>query len=140
MKKNKPTDIADKEDVSHLVLNFYSKAMNDPIIGFFFTQVSPIELDSHVLKITEFWNAILFGYDPLVEEGQAKVIKNMLQVHQQVDGRARMQKGHFTRWLYLFFKSVDELYEGENAEKIKNRAEKMASSMSNALIKRRSSV
>ena len=132
-------DIQNKEDINKLVLNFYTKAMNDPIIGFFFMQVSPIDLDEHALKITEFWNAILFGYDPLVDSHQAKVIKNMLHTHQQTDEKARMQKGHFIRWLYLFFKSVDELYAGQNAEKIKSRAEKMADSMSEVLLKRRSS-
>ena len=130
-------DIESKEDINKLILNFYMKAMNDPIIGFFFVQVSPINLDEHVPKITEFWNSILFGYDPLVDSHQGKIIKNMLHTHQQVDGKARMQKGHFTRWLYLFFKSVDELYEGPNAGKIKIRAEKMASSMGEALHKRR---
>ena len=130
-------DIQNKEDINKLVLKFYMKAMDDPIIGFFFTQVSPIDLDEHASKITEFWNAILFGYDPLVDSHQSKVVKNMLHTHQQTDEKARMQKGHFIRWLHLFFKSVDELYEGKNAEKIKNRAEKMAASMSEALHKRR---
>lgn len=132
----KKQDIQNKDDIDKLVNHFYSKVMIDPIIGFFFTQVSPINLESHTPKITEFWNAILFGYNPLdnsSDSGGAQAIKKMLQTHQEVDAKARMQTGHFTRWLYLFGASVDELYEGENADKIKFRAKKMASSMSDAL-------
>ena len=43
-------DIQNKEDINKLVLNFYTKAMDDPIIGFFFTQVSPIDLDTYILE------------------------------------------------------------------------------------------
>ena len=134
----KKKDIENKNDLRRLVEHFYSSAMSDPIIGFFFTQVSPIDLDEHTPKITEFWDAVLFGYDPLRDSSQKKVIKNMLHAHMQVDMKAKIQKGHFTRWLYLFFNSVDELYAGRNAERIKKRAEKMAASMGDALLKKRS--
>jgi len=50
-----------------------------------------------------------------------------------VDDKARLQTGHFTRWLYLFHKSVDELFEGETADRMKARSTKMATSMSDAL-------
>ena len=126
-------DILSKLEIEELVRLFYSKAMSDPIIGFFFTQISPINLDEHVEKITAFWSAILFGYDPLQESQGGRVIKRMLETHQSIDAKARIQTGHFTRWMHLFFISIDELYEGENADKLKKRAKKMTSSMSDAL-------
>ena len=126
-------DIEDRSDLESLVTHFYSVAMVDPIIGFFFTQVSPIDLDVHVNKIANFWNAVLFGYDLLRDSEQGKSIKQLLKVHQEVDVKAKIQAGHFTRWLYLFFASIDELFEGEQADKLKVRARKMASSMSDAL-------
>jgi len=43
------------------VKSFYEKAMQDPIIGFFFTQVSPIDLAPHTEKVTDFWAAMVLG-------------------------------------------------------------------------------
>ncbi len=129
----KKVDIESKQDLEKLVRHFYEKTLSDPIIGFFFTQVSPIDLDEHTPKIAEFWNAILFGRDQISDQGSGVRMNNMLKKHSEVDGKARMQAGHFTRWLFLFSNSIDELYEGENAEKLKKRSKKMASSMSDAL-------
>ena len=129
----KKADIKSKKDIIQLVEHFYSAALPDPVIGFFFTQVSPIELDEHVMKVAEFWHAILFGYDPLSDSNASKSIKQLLKVHREVDMKARIQTGHFTRWLHLFFASIDALYEGERANALKDRATKMASSMSDAL-------
>ncbi len=126
-------DIKGRNDIKKLVKHFYSIAMPDPIIGFFFTQVSPIDLDVHVEKVTDFWCAIIFGYDPLSDSKSGKAIKQLLNVHREVDGKARIQTGHFTRWLHLFFVSIDVFYEGERANALKDRATKMASSMSDAL-------
>ena len=130
----KKADIKNRGDLEKVVKLFYTNAMSDPIIGFFFTQVVPIDLDEHTPKITDFWEAMLFGRDPL---NQGHYAGNMLQAHIAVDAKARMQTGHFTRWLYLFSKSVDESFQGENAERLKNRAKKMATSMSDALRSKR---
>ena len=75
----------------------------------------------------------MFGYDPLSDSETGKSIKQLLKVHREVDMKARIQTGHFTRWLHLFFASVDAFYEGERANALKDRATKMASSMSDAL-------
>ena len=130
----KKTDIENRKDLETVVTHFYANAMNDPIIGFFFTQVVPIDLNEHTPKIIAFWDAMLFGRDPL---DQGHYAGNMLEAHIAVDAKARMQTGHFTRWLYLFSNSVDELFEGENAERLKQRAKKMAASMSDALRSKR---
>jgi len=37
-----------------------------------------------------------------------------------------LEQLHFERWLLLFFKTVDSLFEGEKAEEAKWRSEKMA--------------
>jgi len=134
-------DINDIDDLQKIVNHFYSKAMTDPIIGFFFTQVSPIDLDLHTPKIALFWQKVLFGQgqDSTVSErlNSGSMMNNMLKVHIDLDAKARLQTGHFTRWLHLFVNSVDEHYAGENAENLKNRAKKMSSSMSDALRSKR---
>ena len=130
MNKAKKNDIETREDLQLVVRSFYEKTIDDPIIGFFFTQVEPLDLDVHVPKVVDFWETMLFGANAM-EKG--KYAGNMLQAHISVDKKARMQTGHFTRWLYLFHGSVDLLFEGENAERLKHRASKMANSMSDAL-------
>jgi len=156
-------DIHCYEDLKALVDHFYSKAMQDPIIGFFFTQVSPIKLQTHTPKVAHFWQNVLFG-KPKIPTERPKTVKkqvpvvnsvtemysntdknaqneptmtNMLQVHLDLDDKARLQTGHFTRWLHLFIGSIDELYAGKNAERLKKRAKKMASSLSDAIRSKR---
>ena len=163
----KKQDIQNFDDLHCIVKQFYSQAMQDPIIGFFFTQVSPIELETHTPKVALFWQKVLFGLPKIPTEAPknskneasvaiseietavktSKIVQkseniqqnmaNMLQVHLDLDDKARLQTGHFTRWLHLFIGSIDELYAGENAEKLKQRAKKMASSLSDALRSKR---
>jgi len=47
--------------------------------------------------------------------------------------KIHLKKGHFTRWLYLFGSTVDELYSGENAEKAKEKADSIAKLMQKRL-------
>jgi hemoglobin len=130
MNQIKKNDIRTREDLHLVVRRFYEKAIDDPIIGFFFTQVEPLNLDLHVPKVVDFWETMILGTN-VMEKG--KYAGNMLEVHINVDKKARMQTGHFTRWLYLFHGSVDHFYQGTNADKLKHRATKMAGSMSDAL-------
>jgi len=130
---NKKADIQTKEDISLVVKSFYASAMDDPIIGFFFTQISPIELDPHVEKVARFWSALIFA-DALDEpSNEGAKTHNMLEKHIDLDGKARIQTGHFTRWLYLFHKSVDDNFSGDTADNLKSLATKMANSMSDAI-------
>jgi hemoglobin len=42
---------------------------------------------------------------------------------------AKLEKGHFDIWLGLFKTTVDELFEGEKTEQIKNRAASIATAI-----------
>ena len=130
MTKAKKVDIQSREDIQKIVWRFYEKALSDPIIGFFFTQVTDLEVESHVPKVVNFWETMLFG-ENIMERSYYS--GNMLKAHVDVDAKARIQTGHFTRWLYLFHNTVDSLYEGARADLLKEKATKMANSMSDAL-------
>ena len=54
-------DIETRDDVERLVRAFYGRALEDPIIGFLFTDVAKIDLEAHVPRITSFWETILLG-------------------------------------------------------------------------------
>src|SRR5215207_2297677 len=54
-------DIEDRADCERLVRAFYGKALEDPIIGFIFTDVAKLDLEAHVPRITSFWQTVLLG-------------------------------------------------------------------------------
>lgn len=119
-------DIETPTDVDRLVETFYRKyVLDDPIIGFFFTDIARIDLDKHLPKISAFWQLQLLG--KIGYSGQTFAAHNNL--HKQT----QLTKDHFHRWLYLFELTVDELFSGPRAEAAKQRAHTIARSMLRAL-------
>ena len=100
-------DIETRDDVETLVRAFYGKALTDPIIGFIFTDVAKLDLEEHVPQITAFWETILLG----AESYRGGVFGKHADVHLKVG----LRRGHFERWLQLWFGTVDELFRGERA-------------------------
>lgn len=122
-------DVRNRTDVATIVENFYAQALADPIIGFIFTDIAKIELSTHLPLVTDFWADLLFTDGLLDKRYQG----NVLQVHVKLAQKIPLRAGHFTRWLYLFHKAVDANFSGPNAERMKQRAESVASSISAAL-------
>jgi len=58
---------------------------------------------------------------------------NPLQKHLEISQQMPLRPGHFTRWLYLFNKAVDQAHSGNNANLMKSRAEMVAKSISAAI-------
>ncbi len=54
-------DICTREDCERLVRAFHGQALNDPIIGYLFTEIANLDLEAHVPKITAFWETVLLG-------------------------------------------------------------------------------
>ena len=54
-------DIINRADCERLVRAFYGRAMSDAILGFLFVDVARLDLESHVPRITDFWETILLG-------------------------------------------------------------------------------
>jgi len=52
-----------------------------------------------------------------------------LQVHFDLNEKFKLKPEHFSIWLYHFMTTVDSLFAGENAEKIKTRALSIANVM-----------
>ncbi len=115
------TDINTKKHIEYLMRAFYNKALQDPTIGVFFTEVAKIDLETHLPHICAFWEQTLFY------KGSYK--KNVLQIHSDLHHKAALQKIHFDKWLMLFNETVDENFVGINADKIKTRALSIATVM-----------
>lgn len=115
-------DIITRNDIYLLVSNFYKKVRIDTIIGSFFND-SITDWDSHLEHLTTFWESSLFL--------KTKYYGNPLKAHIKVDNAHNntITQHHFGIWLNLWFETIDELFEGDNATNAKNRASKMSTFM-----------
>ena len=111
-------DIETKEDIEHIMCVFYSKMLQDDVVGYIFTDVAKINLETHLPHITNFWNNALFhvgGYK-----------NNVIQIHKDLHAKKPLTEQHFERWLHLLSTTIDELHQGELSEKMKVVAKQIA--------------
>jgi len=111
-------DIETRDDCERLVRAFYGRAMEDPMIGFIFTDVARLDLDAHVPRITAFWETILLG--------ARSYGGGAFRPHAALHLRTPLRDGHFAVWLNLWNATVDELFAGERAELAKAHARRVA--------------
>ncbi len=107
-------DIMSREDIDYIVKVFYEKIKNDKELSLFFTKVVPVDWTKHISLMCSFWENILFYTGDY--EG------NPLIAHKKFNEKKETSFTHFKRWLDLFEDSVNEKYEGPNAQKMKNHA------------------
>lgn len=120
-------DIENREDINRLVARFYERMMDDPVIGFIFTFYAKIDLDKHLPVISDFWETVLFQ-NPVYKGGA-----QAMNVHMDLNTKVPLKNQYFTRWLYLFNKTIDEHFEGPVADKAKDRAGSIAALMKKRL-------
>lgn len=118
-------DIQTRADCERLVRAFYGRALIDPIIGFLFTDVARLDLETHVPRITNFWDTILLG--------SRSYGGGAFRPHVELHFKVSLTRGHFDRWLYLWTMTVDELFEGERAELAKSHAIRVAAAFESRL-------
>lgn len=111
-------DIETRADCERLVRAFYGRALEDPIIGFIFTDVAKLDLEAHVPVIASFWETILLGA-PTYRGGA-------FRPHAELHLKVGLREGHFAQWLKLWFDTVDELFAGPRAELAKAHALRVA--------------
>lgn len=106
-------DIHTTADVDVVVQSFYKGMEDNPKLGRFFGEV---DWETHLPKMTAFWSGVLFHtgayrgrpFDP----------------HMRLQG---LERTHFSHWLVRFRAAVDEHFEGDTAERMKLKAEQIAS-------------
>jgi hemoglobin len=114
-------DILNREDLFLLVTDFYKKLLKDDTINYIFTDVAKINLEHHLPVLVDFWDSILFQSDTYR--------KNAMQPHIDLHQKTPLEKHHFETWLRYFKETVDELFNGDNAFIIKERATSIATVM-----------
>ncbi len=114
-------DIENRDDLLLLMQEFYNKLLADDSINYLFTAVANINLDHHFPVLVDFWDSVLF------QSGTYQ--KNAMQPHLALHQKSPLEKHHFNTWLGYFKTTVDELFDGQNAFVIKERATSIATVM-----------
>ncbi|HEX8563246.1 MAG TPA: group III truncated hemoglobin [Flavobacterium sp.] len=114
-------DIQTRHDLDQLLATFYNRLLLDERINYIFTDVAKIDLPSHLPHIAHFWEQSLFntgGYR-----------NNVLRIHQDLNDKEKLTAEHFKTWLQHLESTIDEMFKGPNAEKMKTRALSVATIM-----------
>jgi hemoglobin len=104
-------DITERKDIIELIDRFYDKVKIDELLGPVFAH---LDWPKHMPTMYNFWSSMILG--DMTYQG------NPLQKHLHL----AIDSKHFARWLGLFCKTVDDLYEGPGATEIKDRARSIA--------------
>jgi len=108
-------DLSNKEDIKKLIDHFYTQVKQDQVIGpVFLNKIEEQDWPAHLELMYNFWNTVLF--DSLEYRG------NPFSKHLGL----KLQDVHFDRWLELMQASVQANFEGEKADEILDRADKMS--------------
>lgn len=111
-------DILGRPDIVRLVDAFYLKVRADEALGHIFDGVAKVDWESHLPKLYNFWDTVMF---------RAGTFRgNPIAAHMKLVEHANLHWPMFERWLELFRATVDELFAGENAVHIIRCAEDMA--------------
>ncbi len=108
-------------DVERLVNHFYDHVRQEPTLGPIFNDIAAVDWETHLPKMVNFWENMLF------QTGSYR--GGMMFTHLNVNALVPLETELFERWLALFFRSVDELFAGPNAEAAKTQALRVAEVM-----------
>lgn len=111
-------DIQGRDEIVQLVDHFYGKVRADATLGFIFDGIAGVDWGSHLPKMYDFWQTVLF------RDGGFK--GDPIQAHVRLMAKTTMGREQFDRWLALFEESVDDLFDGPKAGHIKRCAQDMA--------------
>lgn len=115
-------DISSRKDIKLIITKFYDFLLADEkMIPFFEDIVEENQLEHHLEVITDFWNDIIF--DTMTYQN------NVMQKHLQKNAFVNFTKEHFTIWISYFFETIDTLFSGDNSERMKSRAQSIATVM-----------
>lgn len=107
-------DIETKNDIIRLVDSFYQAVQQDGLIGPIFAErIAPDDWPAHLERMYSFWTTILLN-EPSYSGQPFEKHRNM-----------PLKQAHFERWVGLFSKIVDSLFQGPVAQEAKYRADLM---------------
>lgn len=125
-------EIRERKDVAKLVYAFYDKIRVDEYLGpIFDMHLDETTWPPHLEKLVDFWESNLLG---------ARNFKgNPAKAHGVVDYNLSfgIVPEHFEHWVKLWHETVNELFQGELAEKAKAASLGMANGIYRAVLHQR---
>ncbi len=112
-------DIQGRKDIEFLVNKFYDKVKQDTLIGFFFLEVASLNFNTHLPKMYDFWESILFKKG--IYNG------NPMLSHIILHQKEKIKNIHIERWLLIWEETLNSCYSGKNAQEALQRAQQIAS-------------
>jgi len=110
-------DIDSLEDIQLLVNTFYGRVREDALLGYVFDDVAKVNWEKHLPVMHSFWETVLFG--------KASFKGNPLAKHTALNTLTPLTDEHFSQWLVIWHKTINELFEGRVAESAKSKADLM---------------
>ena len=107
-------DLTTRAHVHDLVVVFYREIVFDEVLEPIFGEVAEVDWVEHLPRLIDYWCSILFG----TENPTGSVTK----AHRRLHDLAPIEREHCDRWFALWCSSVDQGWEGPNAERIKHYA------------------
>lgn len=114
-------DIETKADIETLVNTFYSKVIDDQTIGYIFKNTLEFSFEKHIPIMVSFWETLLFGV--MSYKG------NPMIKHIELNKTIPLHSRHFTKWLALWESTIQEIFEGKNANEAISKARNIAEIM-----------
>ena len=111
-------DIQTQQDLYLLVNQFYKKLLSDKSISYIFTDIVKIKIEEHLPILVTFWSQMILG--------TGGYTNNLTDIHLKVDKLSHLSSELFEIWLTHFNLTINELFEGENANKVKAQAQQLA--------------
>ena len=111
-------DIKTQQDLYLLVNQFYKKLLSNHSISYIFTDIVKIKIEEHLPILVTFWSQMIFengGYT-----------NNITDIHLKVDKLSHLSPELFEIWLTHFNLTINELFEGENDNKVMAQAQQLA--------------
>ncbi len=110
--------IESRTDIDFLISEFYKSALKDDKISYIFTEISKINLETHLPVIGDFWESVLFH--------KAIYKRNPILKHIQLNQKETLTSAHFNRWLELWEQTIRLHFTGQKAEDAIKRAKLMS--------------
>ncbi|HTL17757.1 MAG TPA: group III truncated hemoglobin [Patescibacteria group bacterium] len=114
-------DIVTESDIKLLVDSFYQKVNDDELLSPIFNDLAHVDWHEHLPIMYKFWGSLLLRNNSY--QGHPWPKHAVLPV-----GSA-----HFSRWLALFKKTVDDHFTGPKAVEAKNTAASIADTFQNRM-------
>ena len=104
-------DIESRKDIELIVHSFYDKLLAS---SFLLPIFKNLDLAHHLPIVINFWENMLFQ--------TGNYGGGMMWVHLQVNQKTPLSAEHFEHWLALFYRTLDENFEGKNVEFMKKKS------------------